>query len=166
MDELFAPPGVDWQPVSDRLATKIRLVGCVSAVVGAAVLVAVLAFLPLPDSLGWLPWLVTIAGVAAAVWCWWWAGRWRRAWGYAERDDDLYIKHGLMFRTIVAVPYGRMQFVDVLAGPLDRAYGMARVELHTASMQTRARILGLPADQAARMRDRLTERGEARAAGL
>jgi membrane protein YdbS with pleckstrin-like domain len=64
------------------------------------------------------------------------------------------------------VPYGRMQFVDVTAGPLDRRFGLASVQLHTASAATDARIPGLVPDEAARLRDRLASQGEARAAGL
>ena len=49
---------------------------------------------------------------------------------------------------------------------IDRAYGIARIQLHTASPGTSAHIPGLPADEAARLRDRLTSLGEAQAAGL
>jgi hypothetical protein len=59
-----------------------------------------------------------------------------------------------------------MQFVDVQAGPLERRYGLATVQLHTASPATDARIPGLPHAEAARLRDRLAALGEARAAGL
>ena len=59
-----------------------------------------------------------------------------------------------------------MQFVDVKAGPLDRWCGVAEVQLHTASAQSDAKIEGLPPAEAARLRDRLTTRGEARLAGL
>jgi membrane protein YdbS with pleckstrin-like domain len=71
-----------------------------------------------------------------------------------------------MFRSMVVVPYGRMQYVDVEAGPLDRKLGLAKVQLHTASVGTDAQIPGLPPDEAARLRDRLASRGEARLAGL
>jgi membrane protein YdbS with pleckstrin-like domain len=67
---------------------------------------------------------------------------------------------------MVVVPYGRMQYVDVQAGPLARAYGIAQVQLHTASPGTDAAIDGLPADEATRLRDQLASRGEARLAGL
>ena len=52
---------------------------------------------------------------------------------YAERADDLLIRTGIMFRSLVVVPYGRMQYVDVNAGPLARRFGIASVQLHTAS---------------------------------
>ena len=93
-------------------------------------------------------------------------GRQVAAWGDAERDDDLLLRNGVLFRKLVVVPYGRMQFVDVTAGPLDRMAGVARVQLHTASATTDASIPGLTPPEAARLRDRLAARGEARAAGL
>jgi uncharacterized protein len=71
-----------------------------------------------------------------------------------------------MFRELVVVPYGRMQFVDVTAGPLERAYGMATVELHTATPATDAKIPGLHPDEAGRLRDRLSALGQAQAWGL
>jgi membrane protein YdbS with pleckstrin-like domain len=99
-------------------------------------------------------------------WAWWVIGRQVRAWGYAERDEDLLVRHGVMWREIVVVPYGRMQYVDVHAGPIERLFRIAGVQLHTASAASDARIPGLTADEAARLRDRLASRGQARLAGL
>jgi len=110
--------------------------------------------------------LALAAVVALAVTGWVLIGRNTRSWGYAERDDDLYITHGAMFKELSAVPYGRMQFVDITSGPVERAFGIASVRLHTASPGTSARIPGLTQDEAARLRDRLTALGEAQAAGL
>ena len=106
------------------------------------------------------------AVVVAAATGWVLVGRNARWWGYAERDEDLYVKHGALFRRLVVVPYGRMQYVDVQSGPLERAFRVATVHLHTASPHTSARIPGLPAAEAARLRDRLTSLGESQAAGL
>ena len=88
------------------------------------------------------------------------------AWGYLEREDDLLIRRGLLVRRLSVVPYGRMQFIDVTAGPVERSLGLATVRLHTAAAATDARIPGLAAAEAARLRDRLAELGEANAAGL
>ena len=104
--------------------------------------------------------------LAATVFGWTTIGRQVAAYGYAERSDDLLIRKGLMFRGMVVVPYGRMQFVDVQAGPLERAFGIARVQLHTASAGTDALIPGVREEEAARLRDRLASRGQARLAGL
>ncbi|HEY2311249.1 MAG TPA: PH domain-containing protein [Gaiellaceae bacterium] len=93
-------------------------------------------------------------------------GRRFRSWGYAEREEDLLVRRGVMFSRVSVVPYGRMQFIDVQAGPLERLFSLATVRLHTAAAATDARIPGLERDEAARLRDRLAELGEAQAAGL
>ncbi len=163
MDDLFAPPGNDWQPVSPALARMRRTLLVVLTAVTAAALVVGGMLLDRPAWL-WLGLLVPLGALAG--WGWWWAGRNARWWGYAERDEDLYIRHGALSRTLVVVPYGRMQYVDVHAGPLEQAFKIASVHLHTASPGTSARIPGLPAQEAARLRDRLTSLGESQAAGL
>jgi len=89
-----------------------------------------------------------------------------RAWGYAERDHDLLVRHGLLVRRLSIVPYARMQFVDVTAGPLERAFGLATVQLHTAAAASDAKVPGLRPAEASRLRDRLTALGEDRAEGL
>jgi membrane protein YdbS with pleckstrin-like domain len=106
------------------------------------------------------------AAVAVAALVWRFVGRRYSSWGYAEREDDLLVRRGVMFTRLSVVPYGRMQFIDVTAGPLERAFGLATVRLHTAAAATDARIPGLEREDAARLRDRLAELGEARAAGL
>lgn len=156
----FDPPGVTWQGVSPRLITA-RLVSTGITLAVPVVAGAVLAVLV-------SPWFWLLAGVPAAVLVWvaLVVPRQVRAIGYAERDDDLLIRKGILFRSLVVVPYGRMQYVDVEAGPLDRKLGIAKVQLHTASASTDANIPGLVPDEAERLRDRLTVRGEARLAGL
>ena len=89
-----------------------------------------------------------------------------RAWAYAEREDDLLVRRGVMFSRLSVVPYGRMQFIDVTAGPFERSFGLATVRMHTAAAASDARIPGLERDEAARLRDRLAELGEAQAAGI
>jgi membrane protein YdbS with pleckstrin-like domain len=106
------------------------------------------------------------AAVALGAIAWPFVGRRFGSWGYAEREDDLLVRRGVMFARLSVVPYGRMQFIDVTAGPLERAFGLATVRLHTAAAATDARIPGLERGEAARLRDRLAELGEAQAAGL
>lgn len=55
------------------------------------------------------------------------AGRRVRAWGYAERAEDLPVRRGVMFRRTSVIPYGRMQYVEVTAGPFERGFGLATV---------------------------------------
>ncbi len=163
MPELFAPPGTEWQPVSPRLAALRRVILAVVAGLALVTLGVLWWLLEVP---GWLVGLGVAGVLTAAVVGWLALGRNARSWGYCERDEDLYIKHGVTFRELVVVPYGRMQYVDVHTGPLEQAFGVASVHLHTASPGTSARIPGLPREEAARLRDKLTSLGEAQAAGL
>ena len=126
---------------------------------------AVLVVAGAVTGIGWL-YLPPLVLVAVGAWVWWLVGRQVSAIGYAEQDDDLLVRRGVMWRQIVVVPYGRLQYVEVQAGPVDRLFGITQVQLHTASASTDATIPGLPPAEAARLRDRLTERGQARLAGL
>jgi membrane protein YdbS with pleckstrin-like domain len=88
------------------------------------------------------------------------------SWGYLERHEDLLVRRGVMFQRLSVVPYGRMQFVEVMAGLFERLFGLSTVQLHTAAARSDARIPGLPPEESARLRDRLTSLGEAQAAGM
>ncbi|GIM96919.1 PH domain-containing protein [Paractinoplanes toevensis] len=155
------PDTVQWRPVSPKLIT----VELIARAIWVVVLLTGLG-------VGWFfaPHWTWGAGMAAVVGYAIWRSivtvRAVRAWGYAERDQDLLVRHGLLIRRLSIVPYARMQFVDVTAGPLERAFGLATVQLHTASAASDAKVPGLPPAEASRLRDRLTALGEDRAEGL
>lgn len=107
-----------------------------------------------------------VVGLLIAGWLWWLLGRRARSFGYVERSADLLVTSGVLFKRLVIVPYGRMQLVDLVAGPIDRSLGLSTVKLHTAAATTDAGIPGLTPDEAARLRDRLAALGEQRSAGL
>jgi uncharacterized protein len=109
---------------------------------------------------------VAVALLVLGVLSDWTVGRRVRAWAFTERRDDLIVRRGVMFRRLSVVPYGRMQFIDVTAGPLERLFDLATVRLHTAAAASDARIPGLSAEDAGRLRDQLASLGEARLAGL
>jgi uncharacterized protein len=162
MEQAFAPPGESWVGVSDRMrAMRRALLGILAAaVVVAAVVIGVAAKQPVAGTVGAA---VVVARTAVAYVA---IDRNYRSWGYSERAEDLLVTRGVLFRRLVVVPYGRMQLVDVTAGPVERRFGIATVRLHTAAAGTDARIRGLSPDEAARLRDRLSALGEARSAGL
>ncbi|WP_098243982.1 PH domain-containing protein [Streptomyces formicae] len=110
--------------------------------------------------------LFALLPLAFVAWGWPMLGRNWRSWRYAERADDLLISRGVLWREETIVPYGRMQLVEVTSGPVERYFGLAGVQLHTAAAATDARIPGLLPEEAERLRDRLTALGEARSAGL
>ena len=79
-----------------------------------------------------------------------------RAWGYFESDDELHIRRGLMVRVRTIVPFGRVQHIDVAQGPVERAFGVATLILHTAGTRGSAVSLpGVAAPEAERMRERI-----------
>ncbi len=89
-----------------------------------------------------------------------------RSIGYQLRDDDLLFRRGLLFQRFVAVPYGRMQLVDINRGPLARAVGLSELKFVTAAAATGVVIPGLPEAEAEELRDRLVALAESRRAGL
>lgn len=157
----YAAPAEGWRRVSDRLITARRL---------SAALPLLIVSLGFAVAVAWSGILWLAFGCLAALlllgWVWWLTARQVRAIGYAQRSEDLLVTSGIMFKRLVVVPYGRMQTVDVVAGPIDQRLGIARLQLHTASATTDASIPGLPPDEARRLRDELAALGEARSAGL
>src|SRR5690625_2300962 len=156
----FSPREVEFRSVSTGLITA-RLITAGIVLLPPLIAGILIAVLVTP----WL-WLPVAVLAAIGLWLLWLIPRQIRVMGYAERDEDLFIRKGILFRQLTVVPYGRMQFVEVEAGPLLRRCGIATVKLHTASATTDATIPPLPPAEAERLRDRLTERGEARLAGL
>ena len=149
-----------WRPVSPML-TRVRLItlavvlvplviACVAAglLLSRWVLLGALALLLVG---GWVAWLVA-RQVSAISW--------------VELDEEIVIRKGRMFRSLVSVPYGRLQYVDIQSGPLARANGIASCEIHTASPESGGSLPGLPVAEAEALRSRLAARGEAQRAGL
>jgi uncharacterized protein len=155
------PDSVIWQPVSRDLVW-VELIRLASFMV--IVFVGLGVAWGVTGAVGWG--IALVVSVVLAVWRGVAIVRAVRAWGYAERDNDLLVRHGLLVRRLSIVPYARMQFVDVSAGPLERAFDLATVQLHTAAAASDAKVPGLRPAEASRLRDRLTALGEDRAEGL
>ncbi|WP_080796367.1 PH domain-containing protein [Corynebacterium pacaense] len=136
--------------------------------------------------IGRLPWLAVLAigfavpGVLFSVWfhigtavfallfIWqlWLIPQQVRRLGWLETSDELLITKGKLWHTFTVVPYGRIQFVDVTAGPIERWLGMKTINLHTASASSDSTVQGLPADQADALRERLAVQARERMSGL
>lgn len=154
-------PGTVWQRVSPKYIV-VDIVGY--AVFGGIMTVA--GFVPYWVS-GWAPsaligiglgvlFLTVIALTPRRV----------RAIGYALRADDLLFRRGILFQRVVAVPYGRMQLVDITRGPIARAVGLAELKFVTAAASTGVLIPGLALASAEQLRDHLVAVAETRRAGL
>jgi membrane protein YdbS with pleckstrin-like domain len=126
------------------------------------------AAVSIPFWVSWEPWMLVFPAVVIVVSVVYAAFTPRRvrSIGYLLRDDDLLFRRGLMWQRFVAVPYGRMQLVDVNRGPLDRALGLAGLRLVTAAAASNVVVPGLPLADAEGLRDHLVELAETRRAGL
>ena len=114
------------------------------------------------------PWAWLVGGVLAVIQIWTLAimPRQARAIGYRLREDDLVFRRGILWQRFVAVPYGRMQLIDITHGPLDRGFGIAQLKFVTAAAATGVVIPGLPQATAETLRDHLIEVAESRRTGL
>jgi membrane protein YdbS with pleckstrin-like domain len=150
-----------WQRVSPKYVI-VDLIGyLISGIVMVALsLVPLLAF---EWELGWLPPAVVgaIALLTAAL-----TPRRVRSIGYQLRADDLLFRRGLMWKRVVAVPYGRMQLVDINRGPIARLVGLSELKFVTAAAASGVVIPGLPEPVAEELRDKLVALAESRRAGL
>ncbi|NKX50567.1 PH domain-containing protein [Arthrobacter deserti] len=168
-NEPIDPAGITWVRVSPKYIT-VRLLGWAAGSLLATALFGLPLVLRLAGVLPGFPlglaWLLPAPVVLLALWRGLLIPRQVRAIGYAERDEDLLIRRGLFFQRVMVVPNGRMQYVDVAAGPVERAFGLAPVKLPPASPAPNAAIPGVPAAEAARLREQLSARGQARLAGL
>lgn len=165
MTETEWPISTDsWQRVSPSyawvdLAMNILTVVIVAAIYGA---VALFAERSLPLQVHLIAAAIILVLLVNAVL----AFRRVRAIGYVLREDDFLFRRGIMFERVIAVPYGRLQLVDITRGPLLRMLGLSTLKFITASVATGVQLPGLPEQEAEALRDRLVELAETRRSGL
>ena len=147
------------------MSPKYVLVEVVGSLIGTAVLVGALLIANLWVGLDWTVWIAIAVGVASLVGIAFEPRRVRSI-QYRLRADDLVFRRGIMFQRQVAVPYGRMQLVDITRGPIARALGLADLKFVTAAAASAVTLPGLPIDEAERLRDELVALAETRRAGL
>lgn len=104
---------------------------------------------------GWPGWPALLVTGAIALWAVLIAPRRRwAAWGWALAEDEIHVAHGVWTHVHTVVPLARVQHIDVAQGPLERAFGLARLVLHTAGTAHATVVLpGLSRPQAEQLRD-------------
>lgn len=154
-------PDAEWR----RVSRKLIAVEFISEGAGLVLVTAAVVFVALVWDWTWIWWpfaaFAVISLIAAAF-----IPRRIRSIGYQLRADDLLFRRGIMWQRFVAVPYGRMQLVDINRGPLSRAFGLADLKFVTASASTGVVINGLPEAEAEGLRDHLVAVAESRRTGL
>lgn len=163
-------PEPQWVPAASGYLT-VRFVHTISAlafpILAGAALYCAGSFFGGPEALR----LVGLAVVAVfGLWGLWWlltTPRRTRALGYALESNHLMARRGIVFRSMSSMPYGRIQYVDVDSGPLERMCGVARLTVRTAGTTTGTMVLfGIPLNVAEELRADLVRRADERMAAL
>ena len=154
-------PEVTWRRVSPRYI----VVDVVGYIVFGLIMVGAGSAVAYFVGIAWLWWIVAAVAVVFIVTIALTPRRVRSI-GYQLRDDDVLFRRGILYQRFVAVPYGRMQLVDINRGPLDRLLGLSELKFVTAAAATGVVIPGLAEADAESLRDRLVALAESRRAGL
>lgn len=166
--DFIDPADIEWKRVSPKYF-KVRMI---SRAIWSLIMIA-LACLPLllTEVLGWwnMPlWLSVSLAAVMVVWQIWLTvivSRQVRALGYSERAEHLLTRRGIMFRKVRAVPYGRIQFIDVSSGPIENMVGLSHLDIKTAGGASTV-LPGLDRTEAQRLREILTDLSDTKMVGL
>lgn len=148
--ELPGTADVDWQSLDPAYKRLRRLQG---AIVAAVIVVPVIV----------ITWQTGLAmGVKGLSWIFWlvassllllWPGIAVPKRGYVLRDKDLLFRKGVIWRSVTAVPFNRIQHVETSSTPFDRRFGLATLQLFTAGGSGGdLKIEGLPQKRAEELR--------------
>ena len=75
------------------------------------------------------------------------------SWGYRMDGEELRLAYGVLTRVETLVPLKRVQHLDISQGPLERAFGVCKLVLHTAGTAHSEVVLpGLSRETAEAMR--------------
>lgn len=133
--------------------------------VGAAIPLVLLILPAISLALALLQWLgavVIAAGLSLLAFAAGWYPRARyEAWRWRLTPLALELRHGVLVRRHQAVPYFRIQQIDISQGPLDRWLDLASLQVTTASGSGSAALPGIPADEAPTVREELLARAAA-----
>jgi membrane protein YdbS with pleckstrin-like domain len=158
-DEDHGPHGGERQ-----LDPRLRMVWTIQAALGVAVvvvlvlageIVARMAGLDSPVPTGLAAAVLAVLGGLAA----WWlpATSWRN-WRFELAPDALELRHGVLVHVHSAIPYGRVQYIDIRQGPIERALGLSRLVVHTAAAASDAELPGIASPEAEGLRRALLAR--------
>lgn len=166
LDALPGVETVDWLPLHPRFARRLQVGALIRSVAYIAAAVAFqMAISPrnraaISESLPWLPWSVwTLLGAFCA-----WSVVWplvavpRR--GYAVREKDLLYKTGVLWRSVRAFPFNRVQHTKLDTTLLDRRFDLASLSVFPAGGGRGNRIRGLGRETAERLRAYISQRIE------
>lgn len=155
---------IEAEPSTTGLDARViglwRLTGLLFWVIVSGVTLFVSAVFLIGFSGVWVRTLISFLAVAIVI-CgacllWFWPPVSFRRWAYRLDERVVRLRHGVLWQTSVSIPVSRLQHVDLHRGPLERRFGLASLEMHTAGTQNAShRIPGLSIERAEVLRDRL-----------
>ena len=150
LEELPRCDAVDWQPLDANLKKLQQLQGLL-VMLGTTIplgFITIVAEIPIVPAAGiWSGWVCALVAVLV------WPGIALPKRGYVVRDKDILFKKGVIWRSVTAIPFNRIQHVETSSDPLDRKFGLATLQLFTAGgTGGDLKIDGLPADTAEQLR--------------
>jgi hypothetical protein len=145
------------RPPREVLDPRVRTWWRVHCVLGPTVLAAVLAVLGLliPAVSWFVPVAVAVVVVGLVV-ALVFPAYWYRVHRWEVTEDAVYTRAGFVWQEWRAAPLSRIQTVDTTRGPLQQVFGLAALEVTTASSKGAVRIAGLDGERAADLAERLT----------
>lgn len=129
LDDLPGMEELEWQQMHSRYARRMQLERAL-LITGLAIATLATNFLVgIPLSKVFMLWLALfIAAVPLLIWPL--ISVPRR--GYVIRDKDIVFKSGIVWRSVTAIPFNRVQHVETSNTPLDRKFGLATLQIFTA----------------------------------
>ncbi len=161
---VFAPP-VAAGSAERQLHPNVRVVWWIGWVVSDLVLITLLTIgavvlqansdASVPTLLPWSAIGLVVTSVVVRTW---YAGAAYRSWRYRLTVEGIELHHGVFWKQASAMPYHRLQQVDVGQGPLERWLGMSSVQLRSAAATTDGSIPGLSQAEVEDLRRLLMQR--------
>jgi len=150
IENLPGAVAVQWQELDPKYK-RLRQVQALLTMLTVAVpllFVTIVAELPLlRTAVAWSAWTVILAIFLA------WPVIAFPKRGYVVRDKDILFRKGVVWRSVTAIPFNRIQHVETSNSPLDRKFSLATLQLFTAGGSSGdLRIDGLAASVAEQLR--------------
>jgi uncharacterized protein len=140
-----------------RIVTVWRFSTVISLLPPVVVLSAIaVAFL---GATGWL--VPTVLLVLLGAFAAWYPGARYARWRWRFTDLAIELEHGVLVRQAEALPYFRIQQIDVNEGPIDRLLGLASLQVTSASATGSVSLPGIAAQDAPGLRRALLARAAA-----
>jgi membrane protein YdbS with pleckstrin-like domain len=150
VDNLPRADVVDWQLLDPKFKRmlQVQVLLALGVIAIPLTVISIFAEIPARPTIGlWVNWAI----ILVIALCWPIISVPKR--GYVVRDKDILFKKGVVWRSVTAVPFNRIQHVETSHTPLDRKFDLATLQLFTAGgTGGDLKIDGLPADTAEQLR--------------